>query len=106
MEALPTQGYPPILETSHSGSPNLNGTMHTLATLTTREILHDFCPDRGSTYMDIPVKPPVKPHLHVILEVYLTYPHHIEAQYRVGTTSLILGIIPSAPYKRQTLSYP
>lgn len=44
--ALPTQGESPMLETSHSGSPTFNGTMPTLATLPTREILHDFCPDR------------------------------------------------------------
>lgn len=60
VEALPTQGYSPILETSHSGSPSLHGTMPTLATLPTREILHDFCPDRGSTYMDLPVRPTVE----------------------------------------------
>lgn len=50
--------------------------MPTLATLTTREILHDFCPDSGSTYMDLPVKPTVEAPPPCNSGSPPDYPHH------------------------------
>ena len=58
VEALPTQGYSPVLETFYSGSPSSKETQPTLALLPTRVLLCGICPHRGPTYIGVtPIKP-------------------------------------------------